>query len=59
MSGTSDDVAAGLREVIDAGAAMILLNPVGLTWQRIASRWNALPQKSFRSCAELPYRLAD
>ena len=29
LSGTSDDVAAGLREVIDAGAEMILLNPVG------------------------------
>jgi alkanesulfonate monooxygenase SsuD/methylene tetrahydromethanopterin reductase-like flavin-dependent oxidoreductase (luciferase family) len=29
VSGTSDDVAAGLREVIDAGAEMILLNPVG------------------------------
>jgi alkanesulfonate monooxygenase SsuD/methylene tetrahydromethanopterin reductase-like flavin-dependent oxidoreductase (luciferase family) len=29
VSGTVDDVAAGLREVIDAGAEMILLNPVG------------------------------
>jgi alkanesulfonate monooxygenase SsuD/methylene tetrahydromethanopterin reductase-like flavin-dependent oxidoreductase (luciferase family) len=29
VSGTPDDVAAGLREVIDAGAEMILLNPVG------------------------------
>lgn len=29
VSGTPDDVAAGLREVADAGAAMILLNPVG------------------------------
>ncbi|HZU47571.1 MAG TPA: LLM class flavin-dependent oxidoreductase [Mycobacterium sp.] len=29
VSGTPDDVAAGLREVIDAGAQMILLNPVG------------------------------
>jgi alkanesulfonate monooxygenase SsuD/methylene tetrahydromethanopterin reductase-like flavin-dependent oxidoreductase (luciferase family) len=29
VSGTSDDVAAGLREVVDAGAEMILLNPVG------------------------------
>ena len=29
VSGTSDDVAAGLREVIDAGAETILLNPVG------------------------------
>jgi probable F420-dependent oxidoreductase len=29
VSGTSDGVAAGLREVIDAGAEMILLNPVG------------------------------
>jgi len=29
VSGTSDDVAAGLRDVIDAGAEMILLNPVG------------------------------
>ena len=29
VSGTSDDVAAGLREVIDAGAQTILLNPVG------------------------------
>ena len=27
--GTPDDVAAGLHEVIDAGAEMILLNPVG------------------------------
>jgi alkanesulfonate monooxygenase SsuD/methylene tetrahydromethanopterin reductase-like flavin-dependent oxidoreductase (luciferase family) len=29
VSGTPDDVAAGLHEVIDAGAQMILLNPVG------------------------------
>ncbi|HVR00256.1 MAG TPA: LLM class flavin-dependent oxidoreductase [Mycobacterium sp.] len=29
VSGTPDDVAAGLRQVIDAGAEMILLNPVG------------------------------
>ncbi len=29
VSGTVDDVAAGLRDVIDAGAEMILLNPVG------------------------------
>jgi alkanesulfonate monooxygenase SsuD/methylene tetrahydromethanopterin reductase-like flavin-dependent oxidoreductase (luciferase family) len=29
VSGTTDDVVAGLREVIDAGAEMILLNPVG------------------------------
>jgi alkanesulfonate monooxygenase SsuD/methylene tetrahydromethanopterin reductase-like flavin-dependent oxidoreductase (luciferase family) len=29
VSGTPNDVAAGLREVIDAGAQMILLNPVG------------------------------
>jgi probable F420-dependent oxidoreductase len=29
VSGTPDDVAAGLREVSDAGAEMILLNPVG------------------------------
>ncbi|BBY07247.1 LLM class flavin-dependent oxidoreductase [Mycobacterium noviomagense] len=29
VSGTPDDVAVGLREVIDAGAQMILLNPVG------------------------------
>jgi alkanesulfonate monooxygenase SsuD/methylene tetrahydromethanopterin reductase-like flavin-dependent oxidoreductase (luciferase family) len=27
--GTPDDVARGLREVIDAGAEMLLLNPVG------------------------------
>ena len=31
VSGTPDDVARGLREVIDAGAEMILLNPVGGT----------------------------
>ena len=31
VSGTPDDVARGLREVIDAGAEMILLNPVGET----------------------------
>lgn len=29
VSGTPDEVAVGLREVIDAGAQMILLNPVG------------------------------
>jgi alkanesulfonate monooxygenase SsuD/methylene tetrahydromethanopterin reductase-like flavin-dependent oxidoreductase (luciferase family) len=29
VSGTADEVASGLREVIDAGAEMILLNPVG------------------------------
>lgn len=29
VSGTVDDVVRGLREVIDAGAQMILLNPVG------------------------------
>jgi alkanesulfonate monooxygenase SsuD/methylene tetrahydromethanopterin reductase-like flavin-dependent oxidoreductase (luciferase family) len=29
LSGTPDDVARGLREVIDAGAEMVLLNPVG------------------------------
>jgi alkanesulfonate monooxygenase SsuD/methylene tetrahydromethanopterin reductase-like flavin-dependent oxidoreductase (luciferase family) len=29
VSGTVGDVAEGLREVIDAGAEMILLNPVG------------------------------
>ncbi len=29
VSGTTDDVVAGLREVIDAGAETILLNPVG------------------------------
>ncbi len=31
VSGTPDDVVRGLREVIDAGAEMILLNPVGET----------------------------
>ena len=31
VSGTPDDVARGVREVIDAGAEMILLNPVGET----------------------------
>jgi alkanesulfonate monooxygenase SsuD/methylene tetrahydromethanopterin reductase-like flavin-dependent oxidoreductase (luciferase family) len=31
VSGTPDDVVAGLREVIDAGAQMVLLNPVGQT----------------------------
>ena len=31
VSGTPDDVARGVREVIDAGAEMILLNPVGMT----------------------------
>lgn len=30
VSGTADDVARGLREVIDAGAQMLLLNPVGV-----------------------------
>ncbi|WP_406817037.1 LLM class flavin-dependent oxidoreductase [Mycobacterium sp. M23085] len=30
VSGTPDDVARGLREVIDAGAQMVLLNPVGI-----------------------------
>jgi hypothetical protein len=29
VSGTPGDVVRGLREVIDAGAEMILLNPVG------------------------------
>ena len=29
VSGTPDDVARGLREVVDAGAEMLLLNPVG------------------------------
>ncbi len=29
VAGTPDDVAAGIREVIDAGAETILLNPVG------------------------------
>ena len=29
VSGTVDDVVAGLREVADAGAEMVLLNPVG------------------------------
>ena len=28
VSGTPDDVARGVREVIDAGAEMVLLNPV-------------------------------
>jgi probable F420-dependent oxidoreductase len=31
VSGTPADVVAGLREVIDAGAEMILLNPLGAT----------------------------
>jgi alkanesulfonate monooxygenase SsuD/methylene tetrahydromethanopterin reductase-like flavin-dependent oxidoreductase (luciferase family) len=31
VSGTPDDVVRGLREVIDAGAEMILLNPTGET----------------------------
>jgi alkanesulfonate monooxygenase SsuD/methylene tetrahydromethanopterin reductase-like flavin-dependent oxidoreductase (luciferase family) len=31
VSGTPDDVVRGLREVIDAGAQMVLLNPVGET----------------------------
>jgi alkanesulfonate monooxygenase SsuD/methylene tetrahydromethanopterin reductase-like flavin-dependent oxidoreductase (luciferase family) len=29
VSGTPDDVARGLREIIDAGADTVLLNPVG------------------------------
>jgi alkanesulfonate monooxygenase SsuD/methylene tetrahydromethanopterin reductase-like flavin-dependent oxidoreductase (luciferase family) len=29
VSGTPDDVARGLHDVIDAGAQMLLLNPVG------------------------------
>jgi hypothetical protein len=29
VSGTAADVVAGLRAVIDAGAQMILLNPLG------------------------------
>jgi alkanesulfonate monooxygenase SsuD/methylene tetrahydromethanopterin reductase-like flavin-dependent oxidoreductase (luciferase family) len=29
VSGTPDDIARGLGEVIDAGAQMLLLNPVG------------------------------
>jgi alkanesulfonate monooxygenase SsuD/methylene tetrahydromethanopterin reductase-like flavin-dependent oxidoreductase (luciferase family) len=29
VTGTPDDVVRGLREVIDAGAEMILLNPAG------------------------------
>ena len=31
VSGTADDVVRGVREVIDAGAEMVLLNPVGAT----------------------------
>jgi alkanesulfonate monooxygenase SsuD/methylene tetrahydromethanopterin reductase-like flavin-dependent oxidoreductase (luciferase family) len=31
VSGTPDDVVRGVREVIDAGAEMVLLNPVGAT----------------------------
>ncbi|HZA11057.1 LLM class flavin-dependent oxidoreductase [Mycobacterium sp.] len=31
VSGTVDDVVGGVREVIDAGAEMVLLNPVGET----------------------------
>lgn len=31
VSGTPDDVVRGLRDVIDAGAEMVLLNPVGAT----------------------------
>ena len=31
VSGTVDDVVRGVQEVIDAGAEMILLNPVGET----------------------------
>ena len=30
VAGTPDDVVRGLRDVIDAGAEMILLNPVGI-----------------------------
>jgi alkanesulfonate monooxygenase SsuD/methylene tetrahydromethanopterin reductase-like flavin-dependent oxidoreductase (luciferase family) len=30
VSGTPDDVIRGLREVIDAGAQTLLLNPVGV-----------------------------
>jgi alkanesulfonate monooxygenase SsuD/methylene tetrahydromethanopterin reductase-like flavin-dependent oxidoreductase (luciferase family) len=29
VSGTPDDVVRGVAEVIDAGAEMVLLNPVG------------------------------
>ncbi len=29
VSGTADDVVRGVREVIDAGAEMVLLNPTG------------------------------
>jgi len=29
VSGTAIDVVSGVREVIDAGAEMVLLNPVG------------------------------
>ena len=36
---------AGVREVIDAGAEMVLLNPVGEQSPRIASRWNGLLQR--------------
>ena len=31
VSGTPDDVARGVCEVIDAGAELILLNPIGRT----------------------------
>jgi alkanesulfonate monooxygenase SsuD/methylene tetrahydromethanopterin reductase-like flavin-dependent oxidoreductase (luciferase family) len=31
VSGTPDDVVRGVREVIDAGAEMVLLNPIGKT----------------------------
>jgi alkanesulfonate monooxygenase SsuD/methylene tetrahydromethanopterin reductase-like flavin-dependent oxidoreductase (luciferase family) len=31
VTGTPEDVVRGLREVIDAGAEMILLNPLGAT----------------------------
>ncbi len=31
VSGTPDDVVRGVREVIEAGAEMVLLNPVGAT----------------------------
>jgi probable F420-dependent oxidoreductase len=33
VSGTPSDVASGIQEVIDAGAEMVLLNPVGATVQ--------------------------
>ena len=53
VSGTADDVATGVREVIDA---------LALKWScstrsaavspRTASKWNALPQTSFRNWVE-------